>query len=222
MISDVENKELAYGPKNSSKQDIKLNKLKDISISFDNLKYAVITGVDEPNINLKVFTDLNEDIKKVANIKISESKTLDISISHKKAKKTPDSHLYLRLCLPYKFLGDLELEGKVEDLTLYHCMHSHTEFGGDVNKIMLFDLKGAAEIDSNSHMEIIYDGSLTQLDINQINSSSNLILAKGSDTYIYASGKECDIVLIGCVNNPNSQHRIELNGKKSHLIARNE
>ena len=222
MISDTQNKELVFGPKTASRQKIKLKQRIDINLKFDNMKNMIITSVDEPEVGLKVFTDLNEDITQLTNIKVESGRNLDITVKHKRGKKTPDSHIYLNLTIPETFLGNLEIEGNVDFLTIYRCMHSHTGFSGEVNKLLLYDLKEAAEIDSNSHMEITYDGSLTQLDINQVNSSSNLILAKGANTYIYTNGKNCDVVLIGCVNNPNSPHRIELNGKNSHLIARNE
>ncbi len=222
MISDTQNKELVFGPKTSTKQIFTLNKKSNIYLKFDDLKSLVVTSVEENEITIKVFTDLNEDVEKMINFKVNISRWLDIFISHKRGKKPSVSHLHVVLSLPKTFLDNLELEGKTNSLTMYHCIHNHTEFGGNVEKMLLFDLNGSFEIDSNSKMEITYDGSLTKLDINQINSSTNLLLARGANTYIYTANKSCDLVLIGCVNNVNSSHFIELNGKNSHLIARNE
>ena len=222
MISDTESKEYLYGPKTSTKEIYKLNNLKDINLKFDNLKTLVITSVDESDVTLKVYTDLNEDIEKLVNIRADSTHDLDISVRHKRGKKSLESHIHISLNIPQNLWGEIEIEGNVEMLTIYHSMQSHTEFSGEVNKIMLYDLKGKMEIDTNSHFDMIYDGSLDQLDINQRNSSSNVMLAKGADTYIYSASKTCDVVLIGCVNNPDSLHLIELNGKSSHLIARNE
>ena len=222
MISDTENKELVFGPKTSTKKIFTLDKKTNVYLKFDELKSLVVTSVEEKEITIKVFTDLNEDVENLINFKVDVSRWLDIFVTHKRGKKTPTSHLHVVLSLPKTFLYDLELEGKTNSLTMYHCIHAHTEFNGNVDKVLLFDLCGDLELDSNSKMEITYDGSLTKLDINQINSSTNLMLAKGANTYIYTANKSCDLVLIGCVNNVNSAHFIELNGKNSHLIARNE
>ena len=82
------------------------------------------------------------------------------------------------------------------------------------------DCKGRFELTSNVDMQVTYDGSLTQFDINQWKCLCNLYIVKGAEVDVYNKGRGCNVVFDGYENRPESDKKVEYNGYKSEMTVK--
>ena len=212
---------------NVSRTEFDIFSEKDFEIRFDNINSLDITLGPSDKVIAEIMTDLGVKAYDLAKVKLDDDKTIDISIiniaSGKKAsisKQDAKNHIFVKVILPEKLADKIELSGCLRTLKLHDFEGAkEIEFDGKVEKVTVTGMHGHLELNSNLDMEIEYDGSMERFDINQLNSTSNIYVPKGSDIDIYAKGRGNKIVLNGFETKTDSAHKVELNGFRSELTV---
>lgn len=220
---------------NVSRTEFDIFNRSDFQMDIGTASTLDITTSHNEKVVVEIRSDLDKESYKLAKVKLSEGRHVDLvvveykdekryldiktdkDISRQEAKK----HVFVSVVLPENLADHIEIEGNVQRLSI-HDMESehHLEFDGKASEVMLSNLNGHLELTSDVDMEITYDGSLRQLDINQIRCISNLYLPKGAQVDVYSKGRASKVLFEGYVNNPESENKVELAGFKSELTVR--
>ncbi len=233
LLSDGE----ICGRDNVSRTEFDIFGESDFEISFGCVKELDITTSDEEKLLVEVRTDLTEKAYRLAKVRLSAGKGRDIaavriqpdlkyvceSTGKPLTKQEAKQHLYVRVILPTAFADKIELNGDADILSVHDITEpKHIEYDGKARTARIVNIRGHFELTSGEDMEIRYDGSAEQLDINQLGAISNLYLAKGAKVNVYNKGRACDLVFDGYENNADAENQVELNGRKTELTVRAE
>ncbi|MBR4270436.1 MAG: hypothetical protein IKQ31_02035 [Clostridia bacterium] len=224
MISD-EKRTYDLGPKMIYKTEVTIGKCRDFCLNLHKVNEFRAYFVDTDKITLEVRTDLNIDLARIVGLNISNGRNKEINLYpiKQKGERPFDAlgHIFVQIVFPNNRENNIEISGDYQKITLTDCpTYNHIEFDGTVNEMNVYNMAGYLEINSPMALTLNYDASMERVDINQKNTTSSLILTPSATPNIYAMGKDCDIVLVGCAIDPNSEKLIELNGAKSSLIVR--
>lgn len=193
------------------------------------------TSADIEKIIVEIRSDLPTESYKLAKVKFTEGKRVDlVVIEYKTDKKFIDvkndksfskqdakNHLFIKIIFPEKLADHIELEGNLEYLNVHDLLEErHIEFDGKVNNVYINNIKGHFELTSNVDMEVNYDGSIEQLDINQLRCVSNLYLSKDTNVDVYNKGRACKVIFNDFHNKSEATNKVEFNGFKSELTVR--
>ncbi len=209
----------------------------DFEISCDCVKELNITAGDFEKIAVEIRTDLPDKAYHLAKVRLENGRGNDLAVvkirPDKKyvreetgkpmTKQEAKQYLTVNVILPLAFADKIELSGDAEILTIHDFAEpKHIEFDGKAHIVNIRSAKGHLELNSGTDMEIRYDGSMEQLDVNQLNAVSNLYLTKDARVNVYNKGRSCDLVFDGYENVPDAAHQVELNGRKTELTVRSE
>ncbi len=226
-IDELLNNEGNIKSDNVSRTEFDLFSFNDFEIKFESINTLDITLGPIDKVVAEIMTDLKEKAYDLAKVKLDNGKNIDMSIINIAAgvngsmtKQEAKNHIFVKVILPEKMSGKLELSGNLRELKLHDFGEAkEIEFDGKVERVTVNDMKGQFELNSNIDMEIEYDGSMEQFDINQLNSTSNIYVQKDSDIDIYAKGRTNKVVFNGYENRSDSAHKVELNGFRSELTV---
>ena len=194
-----------------------------------------VTTADMEKVIVEVRSDMPTESYKLAKVRLTEGKRVDlVVVEYKSDKKFIDvktekdfskqdakNHLFIKMVLPEKLAEHIELEGNVQNLRIHDMSEDrHIEFDGKASNVNISDLKGHFELTGNVDMEVTYDGSMRQLDINQLRCVSNLYLTKDSRVDVYNKGRCCKVLFDNYENSPESDRKVEFNGYKSELTVK--
>lgn len=207
----------------------------DFEIDFGCVKELDVTAGDFEKIAVELRTDLEDKAYHLAKVRLENGRGKDIAVVEirpdKKyireatgkplSKQEAKQHLNVKVMLPAAYSDKIELSGDAERL----CVHDiaefkHIEFDGKTHIVDVSRAKGHLELTSGVDMEISYDGSMEQLDVNQLGAVSNLYLLKGARVNVYGKGRGCEVIFDGYENVPDAENRVELNGRKAELTVR--
>ncbi len=207
----------------------------NFEIHWDCVKALDITTGDFEKIAVEIRTDLPDKAyhlakvhlengrgKDIAVIRIRQDKKYQCSDSGKPlSKQEAKKHLTVNVMLPQSVADHIELQGDVEALSVHDIIQpKHIEFDGKVHIVAIRSAKGHFELTSGENMEITYDGSMEQLDVNQLGAISNLYLTKDARVNVYQKGRSCAIIFDGYENVSDAENQVELNGRKTELTVR--
>ena len=187
-----------------------------------------VTTKDIEKVIVEVRSDLPTESYKLAKVKLTEGRHVDLEVKYVDVKPEKDlsrqdakQHVFIKLILPSSLADHIELDGNVQKLDLHDMMQEHhIEFDGKASQVSISNLCGHLELTSNTDMEVTYDGSLRQLDINQIRCISNLYIPKDADLFIYNKGRASRVLFNDYENRVEADNKVELNGYKSELTVR--
>lgn len=209
----------------------------DFEISCGCVKELNVTAGDFEKIAVEIRTDLSDKAYHLAKVRLENGRGKDLAavkiLPDKKyvreetgkslTKQEAKQHLTVNIILPLAYADKIELSGDAEILTIHDVAEpKHIEFDGKAHIVNIRSAKGHFELNSGTDMEIRYDGSMEQLDINQLSAVSNLYLSKDARVNVYNKGRSCDLVFDGYENVPDAEHMVELNGRKTELTVRSE
>lgn len=233
-IDELLSSSLPVGKENMSRTEFDILSKSDFDFSVGVANSLDVTFHDEEKAIVEVYSDLEKESFKLAKVKLENGRHIDLSVvdiktdkrhlsvkkSNELSKMDAKQHLFIRLVLPYDYSDKVELSGDIENLRLHDVIKDkHIEFGGKVREVAIENCKGHIELDNKVDAEIHYDGSLRQLDINQIKCVSCLFLKDGAEVNMVNKGKFCQLLFKGYENKPTSKHGVELNGFKSELTV---
>lgn len=231
LLSDSE----TVGRDNVSRTEFDVFGESDFEIDFGCVKELDVTAGDFEKIAVEIRTDLEDKAYHLAKVRLENGRGKDIAaVQIRQDKKyireatgkpltmqEARQHLSVRVMLPSEHADKIELSGDAQTL----CVHDvadpkHIEFDGKAAKAEIRNVKGHFELTSGADMEIRYDGSMEQLDVNQLGAVSDLYLDKDARVNVYSKGRGCEVVFDGYENVPDAQNKVELNGRKSELTVR--
>lgn len=222
---------------NLSRTEFDLFGKNDIELDFGTVESLDITLGDIEKILVEIRTDLSDKAYHLVKVKLENSRGKDIAsikleqdkkylceatgkpLSKQEAKR----HLFVRVILPAALSDKIELSGDAENLTLHDFREAkHIEFDGKAHIVVIRGMKGHLELSSGADMEIRYDGTMEQLDINQLSAISTLYLSRAACVNVYDRGRSCNLVFDGYENQPDAIHQVELNGRKTEMTVKSE
>ena len=134
-------------------------------------------------VRIELRTDLPDKAYQLAKVKLENGKRNEIAsielalnknylctatqepLSRLEAKK----HLWVKLALPKDFTNRLEIDADVDTLLVHDVTAPvHMEFDGKANTAKIRNCSGRLELTSNTDLQLYYDASMDQLDINQL------------------------------------------------------
>ena len=168
------------------------------------------------------ISTLESDFK----VKIDDIKgRIDVDIKRKngmteaKAKES----LVVEVMVPNKYMDHLELESNCHELRLNNIVCGNTEFKGKTSNVIVDSVESVLELDCNLNMDIKVDHFAGSLEINQISSTSRLMVP---DTFAFQTvlkglsnsiSYECGGSPADDFSDPDSKNVVELNGLRSEL-----
>ena len=207
----------------------------DFEFDFGNANRLDLTLGEQEKVLIEIRTDLNDPAYKIAKVKLENGRKIDLTVIQIKTDKKylsvdtnkslsdqdAKNHIFIKITLPSKLSRKIELNGNVKTLSIrdFNC-EKHVEFDGKADCVDLKNLKGRLELNTSVDTKINYDGSLDQLDVNQLNSVSNLFVCDGAKLNVYNKSRSCKIVFDGFENDPTAKNQVELNGRKSELTVK--
>lgn len=221
-IDELLSNDLNINKDNVSRTEFDIFNKKSFNLKVGTINKLDVTTSDIEKVIVEVRTDLSIEAYKIIKIKLDEEKDINLVAKDNKnidiSKQDARDHIFIKMILPNKLTNDIELEGNINELNIHDMLEDRLiEFDGRANNIILSNLRGHLEINCNIDLNIDYDGSLRQLDINQLKSISNLYLTKDVDLNIYNKGRASNIIFKDFINNDKANNKIELNGYKSEL-----
>ena len=239
-LFDVSIDQLLSGDDSINKENISRTEFDIFDRSDFNLDIGTactldVTTKDIEKVIVEVRSDLPTESYKLAKVKLTEGRHVDlVVVEYKNDKKFVDvkpdkdlsrqdakQHLFINLILPSSLADHIELDGNVRKLTIHDMpQEHHIEFDGKASEVSISNLCGHLELTSNTDTEVTYDGSLRQLDINQIRCISNLYIPRDAELCIYNKGRASRLLFNGYENRPEAENKVELNGYKSELTVK--
>jgi transcriptional regulator with XRE-family HTH domain len=194
---------------------------KDFEFELTPCRSVTLEGHDSEKVRIEMTSDTIADLDSDLKASIDDSRrNMNVKIRRKNDLTDSDcrENLTVRILLPRKYIGRIELETDVSDLHLRSFSTKDIEFGGSANTITLKDVHGQAEMDVRSDCTfLVYDldGSL---EINQVDRSSVVKIPKDVGFRPVNAGRKCDLdVSKKLSSSDKSEDIIELNGMKSSL-----
>ena len=194
-----------------------------------------VTLGDSEKVIIELRSDLCDAAYKLAKVKLENGRKINLSViqiqtdkkyltvetSQALSKQDAKKHLFIKAIFPKELTKRIEINGNLEKLIIHDInIEKHIEFDGKVSNVEVKDVKGHFELTSNIDMEVYYDGSLDQLDINQLNALTNLYLPKDKKLDVYNKGRMCEVIFDNYENDKTSTNKVELNGRKAELTVR--
>ena len=221
---------------NVSRTEFDIFKKNDFEITFDTLCSLSVTESDFEKVVVEIRTDLDAPAYKLMKVKLINGKNSDFSCikiqAEKKfvlpngklfSKQDAKSHVFVTVILPKELAKDVELNGTIMRLNLHDfAEYKHVEFDGKVEDVTVERVNGHFELTSGTDMNVRYDGSMAQLDINQLNAITTLYLKKDAKVNVYNKGRSSNVIFDGYDNFEDSDHKVELNGRKAELTVKYE
>lgn len=205
---------------------------KNYDITFSGAKKVSLCGYKGEKIRVCLASDQIEEIQSVFKVRIDDvRKKIDIDVrrfgnmTEARAKKELDVFIWI----PQQYTGEAEISGNTSVLELTRMGAKNIEFSGKTERVLVHDVTGHVEINSNEDMNIVCAGLCGRLDINQLSSTSRLTVPenmeffavkKGIGNHIYyeKEGGTAEDFSVKEEEIDDSTNMIELNGMKSELI----
>ncbi|MBQ9827845.1 MAG: helix-turn-helix transcriptional regulator [Lachnospiraceae bacterium] len=209
----------------------------DFDITFGSARSLDVTLGETEKAVVEISTDLEDRAYRLAKVKLDNGRKIDIavlqikldknyvSVATDKALSRQDAmeHVDIRIILPAALSDKIELDGETGRLFIHDFSEpKHLEFDGKAGTADIRNVKGHFEVSLSNDANINYDGSLEQLDINQLNCVSGLFLTKGAKVNVYSKARSCNVIFDNYENLPEAESRVELNGRKTELTVRGE
>lgn len=205
---------------------------KNYDITFAGAKKVSLSGYQGEKIRVRLASDQIEKIQSVFKVRIDDiKKKIDIDVrrfgnmTEARAKEALDIFIWI----PQQYIGNVEISGNTSLLEIAGIEAENVEFSGKTEKVFVQEVNAHVELNSNEDLKIICSALDGRLDINQLSSTSRLIVPedmeffavkKGIGNRIYyereGSASEDFSIKEEEINDQTSM--IELNGMKNELI----
>lgn len=191
--------------------DIDHSKKFDIKIDKSGIETLTILKSNEEKVRIDIESE--EITKELADIKIDDLyNRMDINI---KLKNCKDAKIII--CLPEKYINDIELDANIKTLNLKDINIINLEYDGKLKYLNVEKSKGKIVLNTTcSDVEVKYDEFDGGLEVNIINSTARVKLPVDSKYKTVLKGKKNKFVNENVTEN--SENYIELNGMNSKLI----
>lgn len=205
---------------------------KNYDITFAGARRVSLCGYEGEKIQVRLASDQIAEIQTAFKVRIDDvKKKIDIDVRRfgnmTEARAKVELDILIRI--PRQYTGDIEISGNTSVMEFQVIEAGNIEFSGKTEKVFVNEVTAHVELNSNEDMSVVCAGLDGRLDINQLSSTSRLVIPedmeffavkKGLANSIYyeKEGSPCEDFSMkeGEINDQASM--IELNGMKSELI----
>lgn len=231
LLSGEKNEKKQSGYLYESRTEYDIDAKKNFDISLGGANTVKMQAYDGEKIIVSLVSNIIKEIQKDYKIRIDDIKNrIDVEVNRLNAATEADAKegLVVQILLPGKYIGKIELSVNAKRLELQEIETEIVEVNGKISEVLLQGNKGEIEIDSNLDMQICVESHEGSVAVNQISSTSRILLpkdyrfraaAKGIATKLYyeSQGKRTEDF-----SDPAADNVIELNGMKSELVIAQE
>lgn len=221
----LEKKQAEYIYESQTEYDIDGKKNYDLHLGG---AYIVeLHSYDDEKIKISLLSNVIKTVSADYKVKIDDNKNaIDVDL-HKYNNATEamaKEGLVIRVFLPKKYIGKIELAVNAKRLCIYHIENELIEVEGKISEILLEGNKCEIEIDSNLDMQLDVVSHEGSLELNQLSATSKMTVPadfsfrsgkKGIATNVYyeKQGKRVEDF-----SDAQADNYIVLNGMKSELV----
>ncbi len=214
-----------------SKTEYDIDQKKNYDIKLGGAHTVVVKAYDGEKIIITLLSNIIMNVQHDYKVKIDDIKNridVDVTRSGNTTEAEAKEGLVIQISVPAAYLGKMELAVNAKILELANIENEIIEVNGKIGEILLQGNKCEIEIDCNIDMQLRVVSHEGAIEINQLSSTSKLVVpseyafravAKGIATKIYY---ECQGKKVEDFSNKEADNYIELNGMKSELVIAKE
>lgn len=163
-------------------------------------------------------------------VKIEENKKrMDVTVKHAAdlSDIAASENLFILVCIPEKFVADVEVYAELENLKIRDITFDEIEFSGKAKSVYVANATGLLELDTSSNLSVELNRMKGKIDFNQFHAISRVAFAEDTNFYLKNAGRftkfvDKDAKILVGKNNKNeiaaeTDLIIELNGWKSEV-----
>ena len=194
---------------------------KDFDIDAVPSNTIIVEGGDSEKIRVEMLSDTIPTLDSDLKIAIEDRKRKMVLKMNRRNDLTESmcrSDLTIRIRLPRKYVGEIELKSDVKELHLRNFDTEDMEFNGEASLITLDDVHGEAEMDVRSDCLFRVRNLDGSLEINQIGKNSIVEVPPDLKFRAINAGRKCELTLSdGLTSDESCKDFIEVNGMKNTL-----
>ncbi len=193
---------------------------KDFDIDAVPSNIIIVEGGDSEKIRVEMLSDTIPTLDSDLKIAIEDRKRKMVLKMNRRNDLTESmcrSDLAVRIRLPRKYVGEIELRSDVNELHLRHFDTEDVQFNGEARLITLDDVHGQAEMDVRSDCLFRVQNLDGSLEINQMGKSSVVEVPSNLMFRAVNAGRKCELTLDGVTSDEDCKDFIEINGMKNTL-----
>ena len=174
-----------------SKTEYDLDTLKKIDVKIGAAHEVIIEETKDEKIQILLASNKIASLAQQVKVKIVENaKRMDILV--KRSSDLSDSNsmenLFVLLRIPVKFVADMEIYSKTENLKIRDITFESLEFSGKVLNCFFTNAGGHTELDTNSNLYAEITHYKGKIDFNQLKAISKIKFAENSNYYLKNAG----------------------------------
>ena len=174
-----------------SKTEYDLDTLKKIDVKIGAAHEVIIEETKDEKIQILLASNKIASLAQQVKVKIVENaKRMDILV--KRSSDLSDSNsmenLFVLLRIPVKFVADMEIYSKTENLKIRDITFEALEFSGKVLNCFFTNAGGHTELDTNSNLYAEITHYKGKIDFNQLKAISKIKFAENSNYYLKNAG----------------------------------
>lgn len=197
---------------------------KDFEIEIVPSNKVTVEGGDSEKIRVEMLSDTISTLDSDLKVNVEDKKhrmSLRMYRRNDLTESSCRSDLAVRIRLPRKYIGNIELKSDVNTLNLRNFDTEDVEFNGEAKVITLDDVHGQAEMDVRSDCLFRVHNLDGSLEINQVGKNSIVEVPDDLNFRAVNDGRKCDLILEnGLASDEKCKDIIELNGMKNTLTIR--
>ena len=185
-----------------------------------------VRGYEGEKLRVRLLSDTLSTLASDCKVKIDDNRgRLDVDLVRQNGmtEAAVREGLIIEVLVPSRYIYHVELAANVNELAVSELACEDLEFGGKVQNVIVDEVAGEMEIDSNLDMKVDVRGLKGSLALNQVAAVSRLTVPEGfafaakkrgmgNALYFEEAGQRADDF-----SDPDAETVIELNGMKSEL-----
>ena len=174
-----------------SKTEYDLDTLKKIDVKIGVAHEVIIEETKDEKIQILLASNKIASLAQQVKVKIVENaKRMDILVKRSSDLSDANSmeNLFVLLRIPVKFVADMEIYSKTENLKIRNITFESLEFSGKVLNCFFTNAGGHTELDTNSNLYAEITHYKGKIDFNQLKAISKIKFAENSNYYLKNAG----------------------------------
>ena len=174
-----------------SKTEYDLDTLKKIDVKIGVAHEVIIEETKDEKIQILLASNKIASLAQQVKVKIVENaKRMDILVKRSSDLSDANSmeNLFVLLRIPVKFVADMEIYSKTENLKIRDITFESLEFSGKVSNCFFTNAGGHTELDTNSNLYAEITHYKGKIDFNQLKAISKIKFAENSNYYLKNAG----------------------------------
>lgn len=206
-----------------------IDRQKDYDINLGGVMKLVVSAYDGEKIKVRLASNKLASLQSDFKVKIDDNKNcidVDMSRINGMTESAAKDGLVIFVQLPQKYVRKAEIAANVKELELASFVCENFEFNGRVTDVIIDDVTGTIELNSNLDMNIDCRAINGSLEINQLSATSKITVPKELSFKVVKKGiattvtYEKDGEEVEDFSDASAENIIEFNGVKSELVIK--